>query len=58
MDGLNTYRGDLINKSDPTSSQIHPKGPHANRPHYNLTLRHIDSIGSIRRLKPAIFIGN
>ena len=55
MDGPNTYRGDLINKSDPTSAEIHPSGPHANRPHYNLTLRVFNPDGSMTRLKPAIF---
>jgi RHS repeat-associated protein len=33
-----TYRGDLINTSDPTSPWIHPPGTskHGHRPHYNI----------------------
>ena len=51
-DRKNTYRGDLINKQDPLSPNIHPRGKHKNQPHYNIEL--IDKSG--KRQKPAIFI--
>lgn len=51
-DRKNTYRGDLINKQDPLSPNIHPRGKHKNQPHYNIEL--IDKNG--KRQKPAIFI--
>ncbi|WP_185236101.1 hypothetical protein [Teredinibacter franksiae] len=51
-DPANTYRGDLINTKDPTSSNIHEKGRHANQPHYNINLRDADG----KRQTPAIFI--
>ena len=53
-DRSNTYRGDLINTKDPTSSQIHDVGRHADQPHFNINLR--DSDG--KRQTPAIFIDN
>lgn len=53
-DRSNTYRGDLINKSDPTSSAIHPAGKHANQPHFNVDIKDSDGV----RQKPAIFIDN
>ena len=51
-DRRNTYRGDLINKEDPLSPQIHPAGKHKDQPHYNLDIRDENGV----RQKPAIFI--
>jgi len=51
-DRRNTFRGDLINTKDPTSSKIHDRGKHSDQPHFNVDIR--DSNGV--RHKPAIFI--
>ncbi|MEW5251571.1 toxin TcdB middle/N-terminal domain-containing protein [Microbulbifer sp. 2201CG32-9] len=51
-DRRNSYRGDLINIKDPTSSKIHDRGKHANQPHFNIDIRDKDGV----RQKPAIFI--
>ena len=56
IDPPGTYRGDLINKQDPESSKIHPRGPHMHTPHYNLTLRTFTENGGTRRKKAAIFV--
>ena len=53
-DRPNTYRGDLININDPTSTFIHDKGRHATQPHYNINL--IDESGV--RQTPVIFIND
>jgi hypothetical protein len=51
-DRRNTFRGDLINTKDPTSSKIHDRGKHANQPHFNIDIRDKNGV----RHKPAIFI--
>jgi hypothetical protein len=51
-DRRNTYRGDLINTTDPTSPKIHDRGKHANQPHFNIDIRDKNNV----RQKPAIFI--
>jgi hypothetical protein len=51
-DRRNTYRGDLINKTDPSSPKIHDRGKHANQPHYNIDIRDQYNV----RHRPAIFI--
>ncbi len=51
-DRRNSFRGDLINTKDPTSSKIHDRGKHADQPHFNIDIRDKNGV----RHKPAIFI--